>query len=793
MFTALVPVCILVASYLVYDQASTLILAHSKTSVDHNAQLARQSFYNLLNEVSNDIAVLTNNPSVQSYMKEPSKFNAQQVGMLARVVLENKPEYYQLRILGAHDGKEKLRFNKGVQQEIYETLPEHLQDKRGKEYFINTIGNTNSDYYFSEINLNEEFGMVSEPHIPTLRALGKIRNSSNEAVALLVINVDLTYFYQRLEQIIESGSKFVITNSSGIYLYDEDPSKRFSNQLGSKSELTNDFDIEWPPVDGLDSSTFSVVDKNNIKYVCQLDQLSYSSGHHIIYLFTMLDLDKLLAEARAVRNNSFKITIAISLLALLFIFLFTRVLSKSINLVTRAVVGFEKNIGKRIESTIPENRKDEVGLLARSFSKMKTRLEEQMNALKEGYKREQRAIKSKDEFLQNMSHELRTPLNAINGLTELLNKNKKTEEQKPIIEALKRSTSTLSGLMYDILDHQKMIEGKVSIKYAPSDISEILKDIHASYQFDAVLKNLDFKIELDEKLSQNQYQTDGLRLTQIVTNLIVNAIKFTNAGEVCLSAKIMDEDKLEICVSDTGIGIQPENLEKIKDRFYRENASISQTEGFGLGLSIVKHLIELFDGAFQMQSKIGEGSKFIVILPVTISDHINDARIRGHRNWPKLIGKYKIIHLEDDKSALLLIKNILKSNAMEVEQSTDFGHFKKLIEQDCNLVICDLMIGSHSLKEEIPELLSSKNNLAAIYISAFEPSEVSDLVRFYLQKPFKIDDLLILVYSILGVNEYEEPTMSRVYEQYDSDRSKISNYLNILIEEFSNYEIQIIN
>ena len=167
LFTLLVILCVLISGYLAFNQASSIILEHGKENISHDAQLAKQSFYNLLKEVSNDIAVVTNNPTVELYITDATPFNTEQTDKLAEVLLSNKPEYFQLRILDVNDGNEIIRFNKS-NDSITKTPEDQLQNKGDKEYFTNAISRPEIAYYFSEINLNEEFGKVSSPITPTL-------------------------------------------------------------------------------------------------------------------------------------------------------------------------------------------------------------------------------------------------------------------------------------------------------------------------------------------------------------------------------------------------------------------------------------------------------------------------------------------------------------------------------------------------------------------------------------------------------------------------------------------------
>ena len=374
-----------------------------------------------------------------------------------------------------------------------------------------------------------------------------------------------------------------------------------------------------------------------------------------------------------------------------------------------------------------------------------------------------------------MSHELRTPLNSILGLTQLLHKNQPAPKQVPIIDSLNRSAKNLEGLMYDILDHQKLIEGKVTVKYQPCNIHELLHDIHTSYQYEAISKGLTFGLSTEDNFKLNRYLSDPLRLTQIVTNLVVNAIKYTHKGEIQLTAKMSSNNsQFDISISDTGIGISPENIENIKERFYREKEEISDRYvGYGLGLSIVKQLTDLFGGSLDVKSQKEKGSVFKVSLPLVAADTNDDAKNAPDKEMllPQLQTVYTILHIEDDISGRQLVKHILNLKNIELIQTDNIENVSSLLQMHApDLIISDLMIDNVLIEPTLNDIKQQNPNLPIIVISAFDR-----------------DKLLDQVFVILGQNENEKPNLEPSYEQYDFNKEKIANFLSMLHDEFNNY------
>ncbi len=222
--------------------------------------------------------------------------------------------------------------------------------------------------------------------------------------------------------------------------------------------------------------------------------------------------------------------------------------------------------------------------------------------------------KMKEQFLSNMSHEIRTPLNAIIGMTDLLLMGDPSIDQKEKLDLLKFSGKNLLSLVNDILDFNKIEAGKIELETIHFDLNKLMENIVNTYQIQAEEKGLHIKLKYDERLPRH-YIGDSLRITQIISNLISNAIKFTDQGLVLLSLTAIDiyeaSASIRFEVQDTGIGIASENLEKIFRSFEQEKEDITRIYGgTGLGLSISQRLVEFMNSEIQVSSQLGLGSKF---------------------------------------------------------------------------------------------------------------------------------------------------------------------------------------
>lgn len=270
----------------------------------------------------------------------------------------------------------------------------------------------------------------------------------------------------------------------------------------------------------------------------------------------------------------------------------------------------------------------------------------------------------KDQFLSTMSHEIRTPLNAVIGMTRYLLNHNPSEHQVEKLKVLKTSANNLLALINDILDYSKIEAGKLDIEYIEFDVVETLDSIKQTFDLKAEEKQIDLLFEIDKNMPRIIIG-DSVRLSQIVNNLISNAIKFTDSGYVKLIGKVIhktnDIAKISFTVKDSGIGIAKDKQSTIFDNFSQEStATTRKYGGTGLGLAITKKLVELHGGKLSLDSEPGKGSAFSFELEYQIGEisfeHLHETNEQQNLD---LLKGLNVLVVDDNEFNLLIAEQTL--------------------------------------------------------------------------------------------------------------------------------------
>jgi CheY-like chemotaxis protein len=388
------------------------------------------------------------------------------------------------------------------------------------------------------------------------------------------------------------------------------------------------------------------------------------------------------------------------------------------------------------------------------------------------------ANEAKTRFLANMSHEIRTPLNGVLGMTEAMLADPLSDQQRMRLKVIRQSGSALLTLLNDILDLSKVEAGKLEIESAPFHLGELLESVAAAFEDAAAKRGIGFSISASEQ-DLGTYDGDGGRLRQILFNLISNALKFTETGHVELKVAFNGET-LETTVSDTGIGIEPEHLDRLFQRFSQADASTTRRfGGTGLGLAICQELTNLLSGRIWAESRVGEGATFFVSLPLV---RLEPAKVAVQPNTAALPAmpasaesdrRVRLLCAEDNEVNQMVLRALLEPfeydlvivddglQALEAYKAEAFD----LILLDIQMPIMDGPAAAAAIR-----LYETQTHRPIVPIIALTANVMADQVQSYLAlgmnqvvpKPLNIDELYGAIQRHLAAPPTSKDEVGRV-------------------------------
>ena len=424
----------------------------------------------------------------------------------------------------------------------------------------------------------------------------------------------------------------------------------------------------------------------------------------------------------------------------------------------------------------------------------------------------EKATEAKGRFLSTMSHEIRTPLNAVIGMSHLLIKQKPRDDQKQLLNTLKFSAENLLALINDILDYSKVESGKLDLMEKPFDVSELVRNVAQTFQVKAREKDLELNLSINGAYP-TQVVGDKMRINQILTNLVGNAIKFTDKGSVGISLNLLsvknDQLEFEFQITDTGIGIQHNHLNVIFEDFEQSSPDIAKDYGgTGLGLTITKHLVELMGSNIDVQSTPGLGSAFSFVLNLPLSDQERQPphqETRSISNNSGLKG-LKVLVAEDNDANRLVISQFLRI------WETDFhivNHGEEAInharKSDYDVILMDLHMPGVDGYEAARTIRKVKNReelpiiaiTASVFLNVRERIEEAGMNDF-ITKPFNPDDLFNLLlkycnkspeFQIKRQTDKQDrfSNLKAVYERTGYDNSFFDDYISLVQKSFDEF------
>jgi CheY-like chemotaxis protein len=356
-----------------------------------------------------------------------------------------------------------------------------------------------------------------------------------------------------------------------------------------------------------------------------------------------------------------------------------------------------------------------------------------------------------------MSHEIRTPLNGVLGMINILQLEKPREDQLDKINTMKFSAENLLTLISDILDFTKIDEGKLRLENIEFNLPELIINVKAGFDHIAISKEIKVLAEISESIPAYVYG-DPTRLTQVLTNLMGNAVKFTEKGEVKLIVDSLDlknkNAELNFTIIDSGIGISHQQLEHIFDSFSQANSDTTRKYGgSGLGLAITKKLLDVMGSNIRVKSKLGSGSEFSfkLILKIVEGKELEMKEEPVHREKPKSLKGLKILLVEDNLINTRIAKQILEKWEIEVDVAQD-GQIAidKFRPGKYDLILMDLHMPNVDGFEASRTIRSKDQKIPIVALTAAVKIQDKDKVleagmNEFVSKPFKPNDLHKLI------------------------------------------------
>ncbi|NRF39796.1 response regulator [Pedobacter foliorum] len=501
------------------------------------------------------------------------------------------------------------------------------------------------------------------------------------------------------------------------------------------------------------------IERLNTQLTALEDDFSYTLGEGARWLEGVV-LRLVLALSITIGTTSIVIAISIN-----------RSIKKGLDVIVEGAELVKKGM---LETRVKVFANDEIGRVATVFNEMTDTLEHNVAETKlteaklvTERERAESSDKAKHIFLVNMSHEIRTPMNGIQGFANYIKDSLTDKEHLVAIEMIIKSADHLMRILNDILDFSGLKNGEVDFMKQPIKVRDVIKDACLYVESNAKLKKIELHYSIAERVPK-VFIGDSIRLSQIFVSLVSNAIKFTEKGEVVISADTIEENKdvvvIEFRIKDTGIGIPQEKQQKIFELFEQAaNSASRKFGGVGLGLSMVKRLVELQNGKIFLESTPGTGSEFYFRMPFV---KLNEAQ-KGYENIAvhdalEESGKgIKVLIVEDNPINQLLVIKVLQKRGYEtvISQNGKIA-IEKYKDEDFDIILMDLQMpemDGYEATKFIRRMNAGKADIPIVAMTAHTiQGELEKCMAIgmndYVSKPFKPEDLNAKIQSLVKKN-----------------------------------------
>lgn len=761
------------------------IIESSQKNLRHEADLIELQFSKYLEGLRYDINHLSKSPYLYKYLAEASQENKTLLEKEYLSLLNSNPNLSQIRFIeNSEVGNELVRVERRNNKE-YVVPNDSLQSKGSRDYFTETIRLSEDSVYVSRIDLNKEYGKISEPLTPTLRVAQPVF-IEGKVIGIIVLNTNLTSFYKALSRITGPSNSLYLVNNEGYYVYHSGGLRGFGFEFNEPAEFLSVFDAR---PDELKRNVTQIIERGDNMYY--LKAFDYPKKGYEVYAVLSAQKTALLSSYYSWRNKSLLIFSVAGLISILVALLYMRRQATQLMEITNTINEFPKNPGA---VNLELRRKDEIGALAESFREMSTIINDNVAMLKVEKEKAEQAVFEKNKFLENMSHEIRNPLQSIIGMSEILEKNNPGEHQKNIIKSIRTNSFNLHSLVTDILDYNNMIRNEITQNpewFSPKELLDDLLSIHA---FFANSKKLSIVEDIKPLISGIEIYLDRIRLTQVLNNLITNAIKYTypeTSIKISVHGELTGDDiQISFKVRDEGPGMSYDLIRKIKSRYFRGASLQSFTDSFGLGLHIVMEILKAMGSKLEIDSEPGRGSSFVFTLKCPYKKSVNDKLDNQKEGLPDTyLAEKRMLIIDDDLQVQMLYRHLFEGKVKQLVttdlESTTFSFG----ESQYDIIISDYKLGSETIMQKLPALTEEDAKERIVYIvSALSkaPKDVNQIYGFrgYIGKPFHNSALYERVVADVLGDKFGRPNVQSIKEDYDNEQQKYNEAFKLLINEW---------